>query len=866
MVRPLGRRRSGLLFPLALASACAPMPFGAEPVSHSTVMSTGVPDVRPHEAAPELAKVVEKAQAAASRGDIREAQELLKSSLAEIRRLSVPSLSLRALNLLGQLLIQSGNNREAHLYVAEAQDVLTHHATELMAKDQARTLFLVGAVAQLDGRTNDARRAYERAVSLAGEGDTPLVVALAEAALAEMYRAEANLGAAKERYRAALVAAQQAQAEPATELALLALVQIHETLEEYPEAVSYTQALIEIYKSKQRLQDLARHTLHLARMLATLSRFTEAERTYLHAGELANRLSDDELMADALSGLAQAVYYATGRNVDALRTLNELRTLFAKGRRTDRLAQIDEITGFVLRDLGRHQDALAAFGRAYEGHKGAQHYVGEAIALKEVGKLLIAQGQVTQGLQALQEAVRLTTERGADYVLATILTEAGESLLLADFAQTAEDYLNRALALADRPGFRNVQAKALHALARLRGAQDRSAEAVTLYQRAATLYEATGDRQGLVVVQLHVYPDYFALGRVREALQSVHRAVDEAQSLGDPRREAAALQAVAQAYRWVGDGPSEILYLQRALRRLTENGDVKGIILTRKNLARAYREGGNFYRAQEEAEQAVRLARGGDYLSWLQLAQYELFNVYQATRDSRAGAVFLEMCSPAQETAPRGPGELCASYAPLIALSFPEPRRSEILQAYIDLREFDLKTARDGADAIGELRALSGMLTSLALLGREATINRYIARIRTLLEGQIAPEVQFSAREQLAATLGYFRRTEEECTERRAMAQFQAARAREFEEPDWRAGFVGQTHAIYDGLIKCLFALNQARKIEDMALAYEALEVHDRSQAQGLLQVIQGGRRPRDLDALVKVQFGGDRAAGAAPS
>ncbi len=112
--------------------------------------------------------------------------------------------------------------------------------------------------------------------------------------------------------------------------------------------------------------------------------------------------------------------------------------------------------GFVKTEAGRHEDALAFFTEAHEiavsAGSGSRGLEAAPVTLGNLGLALRRLGRLEESLERLDEASKLARTRGDLIGLAHALCSRGETLLLMDRGDDAEDDLAEALGICLRIG------------------------------------------------------------------------------------------------------------------------------------------------------------------------------------------------------------------------------------------------------------------------------------------------------------------------------------------------------------------------------------------------------------------------------
>jgi tetratricopeptide (TPR) repeat protein len=292
-------------------------------------------------------------------------------------------------------------------------------------------------------------------------------------------------------------------------------------------------------------------------------------------------------------------YLAEGRFDDAREVLES--GIAALGASADRLAGLLTL-GTCLMRLGRMAEARTRYREA----------VGHARHLGDPDAMALALAGLTEALAGLGEADEALV--GGE----TALAAAGEA-----------GPLPRASALA-----------ALGSVLAM-GSRERQPEGVALLQQAIALYEAEGDRPGLVLTLGRLADAEVARGELRIAEGTARRAMALALELDDPRAAAAAGVALSAAQRALGHAAEAASTAHTAAERATRLKDaaLRAEAISQASLARQALGEGDAARAlSAEAVDCLSpaLPPGVQAATWLARAEVLLA---QGRRPEAAGAL-----------------------------------------------------------------------------------------------------------------------------------------------------------------------------------------------------------------------------------
>jgi class 3 adenylate cyclase/tetratricopeptide (TPR) repeat protein len=250
-----------------------------------------------------------------------------------------------------------------------------------------------------------------------------------------------------------------------------------------------------------RAEQLARKALEVAdedesridalRMLETVEwwrgNLTESEALAEEQLEIARRLERRDLESEALLSLAGI--YTTRRDGDraepliarALELAEESGSLTAK-------AQAFKESGELHAFRGRHEDALAEFGRARDlfAEVGAATHLARTIM--SIARLLAKRGELSEAEKLFRESIRILQPLEDRGTLCEVQRSLAESLLAQGKIDAAEVYALKAMETVG-PQDLSSQATTRKTLAMVRAAQGRDQEAEALFRESIEMLE-----------------------------------------------------------------------------------------------------------------------------------------------------------------------------------------------------------------------------------------------------------------------------------------------------------------------------------------------------------------------------------------
>jgi serine/threonine protein kinase/tetratricopeptide (TPR) repeat protein len=314
------------------------------------------------------------------------------------------------------------------------------------------------------------------------------------------------------------------------------------------------------------------------------------ENCYVHVSMANTKLARGET-EEALDGYRQAV--AVSRRI----------------RHTDGLAKSLRVLGEVLAGLYRDAEALPHLREAAALSAQLQHREDECAILGKVAGIEAARGDFAAAREVWRRARVLSRDLGdargeleaADHEARCLRDDRKD-------APAARAAFQDALALAQRFGDRTREAELLNAFAILEWREAEYEEALELYERALTLFEAAGDQHRAGVVVTSIGATLLCLGRTAPARRTLQDAVALNRRNGQQLLEAYALGSLGDAHLADGEAEAAIDHYDASLDIRRRIGDRRGEGWMLHHRARAAGIAGDEDSATAFRQEALRIA------------------------------------------------------------------------------------------------------------------------------------------------------------------------------------------------------------------------------------------------------------------
>ncbi len=220
-----------------------------------------------------------------------------------------------------------------------------------------------------------------------------------------------------------------------------------------------------------------------------------ADYTEICREGLAAALRTDDPIAERLmrSGLGVA-HNVMHRHEEALEHLDVALTLMREGGDQRGQGMALNNIAHAYAQLGRLDDAVAAFTRALELHQADNHLPGIALALNNIADIYTQMGDCARAFAHLERALRMAREVGSEHLEGVVLQNLGETSLAAGDEEGALDHFGQALGIRRRAGEKRREAETSNAIGLVHLSRGDHASALDHFGRALGLSREINDR------------------------------------------------------------------------------------------------------------------------------------------------------------------------------------------------------------------------------------------------------------------------------------------------------------------------------------------------------------------------------------
>jgi CHAT domain-containing protein/Tfp pilus assembly protein PilF len=304
----------------------------------------------------------------------------------------------------------------------------------------------------------------------------------------------------------------------------------------------------------------------------------------------------------------------------------QLEQKLADARRSQRQTEIGSdliALGYLYRQAGKVQKALACLNEALSIEKSGGSRVGEASAMNNLGRVYSDLGEEDKALGYLNQALTIYRSADARQGEASTLNNLGRTHNNLGQRDEALKELNESLSLwheinahggefdgGDRVRTRGAlghssEASTLDSLGRTYTDMGRGEEALKYYELAVPIWREVGEKGGEALTRSNMGRTYADLGQKQKSLESYNLSLSLWRAIGNRQGEASTLNGVGRLYRDLGQQQMALDFYNQALPLWREVGNRNGEALALNDIGRSYADMGQGRKAIEYFDQSL---------------------------------------------------------------------------------------------------------------------------------------------------------------------------------------------------------------------------------------------------------------------
>ncbi len=274
--------------------------------------------------------------------------------------------------------------------------------------------------------------------------------------------------------------------------------------------------------------------------------------------------------------------------------------------------------------------------------KKAHYFVGESIALRNLGVYSYIQGEYEQALnyyfEGLQIAQKINFRKGIARMYNNIAATYNRQ---GKYAESL-DYHFKALKIREEIGDRQGVAASWHNIGIIYENQGKYAEALEMSLKSLRIEEELGNKIGVAESLINVSELYLKLERLTDALSSYDRTLKLHKELGDKRGIAYNILGIATIYTAQNLHKAAIENYLKSLKLCEELGDKRVIAVIKNDLAKEHYTIKNYDKALLYAKSSLELALEIGLKEQVQASHETLSLIYKATGKYQLALVHYE--------------------------------------------------------------------------------------------------------------------------------------------------------------------------------------------------------------------------------
>ncbi|MBK9284147.1 MAG: GAF domain-containing protein [Sphingobacteriaceae bacterium] len=248
------------------------------------------------------------------------------------------------------------------------------------------------------------------------------------------------------------------------------------------EAIEYCLQANEIFKKLKDKKNGSSVYVALGTNFYLLSDYDVALKCYKTAYDLALKINEIPVMADALNGIG-TVYYTTEQNEKALKSLLEAEKLAKKNKLNIALAKIQEGIGETYLNLKKYKNAESYFKTCIKTCKGLDEQLNvTSYALEGLGNTYLKSKQYEKALSQFNTSLKVRKSIGFKVGIANTLNSIGNLYLIKKDSNKAVEFITEAYQIAKEVGAKETLYKTTQKLAEIYEKQKQNDKALYFFK------------------------------------------------------------------------------------------------------------------------------------------------------------------------------------------------------------------------------------------------------------------------------------------------------------------------------------------------------------------------------------------------
>ncbi len=292
----------------------------------------------------------------------------------------------------------------------------------------------------------------------------------------------------------------------------------------------------------------------------------------------------------------------------------------------------------ALRNLGRVHLYVGELASAHERFTAALALLDDGspdalIAMNDVGITLSESGRYAEAIATCLRAVELCERTGDEVALARLLTTIGNANSHLGEYGAAEERLLAAVRIAQRIGRRGTEPKIHLNLGDLYTRMRVYDRAIDHLNRALVLFRGQGNHEGAAMARMNIGCVLTQMGHHEEANEHLVATFGFFQATGNRRWQSAALKLLGSLYTATGQHEKALRFLRSALELARQIGTPFAVTEIANRLGEATCRNGDPEQARHHHAEALRISRDSGQRHDQAQAHHGLGNAYRALGD-----------------------------------------------------------------------------------------------------------------------------------------------------------------------------------------------------------------------------------------
>ena len=391
-------------------------------------------------------------------------------------------------------------------------------------------------------------------------------------------------------------------------------------------------------QTEEEIRDNIHTLLARGEILQLIGKMEEAEKDFTKAGDFAEKLNDNLLLADSILNLGD-LFRITGKYDAAMENFKKSLDIYENIKNSEKVNNARRGLGVVHWNKGEYQAAREIFVEVLSGDPPQGSMGGSLWDLahnwNNLGIVEWNLGNYKKAAEAIDKSLAYREELGDRKGSIAGLNNLGIIYeRLGNFDEARESYI-KALQFAEEIGFMNAEVATRINLGQIYSIRGEYTLAQEHYSEALKLARSSRDTHAEAMVLGNIGQTWCEQNRLEEAENYLKEALELSSKIGDHDSLMNAERGLAELDLTRHNPAAARDRLEKMIQSASEQSHIDVIIPCRRLLAKAFRELNDPERSKEEAGKALKLARESNLRIEEMWALYELAQLSKSPESTK---------------------------------------------------------------------------------------------------------------------------------------------------------------------------------------------------------------------------------------